>query len=192
MKIARKMKLNNPKNSNTIMAILFVLLFLAIKPFFTSCNDISKTKSDKSFDQFSAEIHQNSELTQMEGFFSKYKEISKGSKTIFEIGHYHESVKGALDAGLTTRLFFILKTDSLKIGKYYFFQNDDYFETYCLQNGAWIGIRKLYGTKGKFKLINFDKNSLKIKVEGKITSEILNEKDIENEIIIQDTIIEFK
>ena len=171
------------------MKINSFLLFLILITF--SCKNESEIKP-VSFDLFKGLTHRNSELTFYNGYFSKYKEISKGNKTIFEISHYHENVRNANDSGSSIQLYFSFKNDSLKIGKYYFLQNDDTFDTYCLQRGAFIGMRKLYGVTGKFKILSSKNNILKIKIIGEINADHISENEIEEHLIIKDTVLEFR
>ena len=171
------------------MKIKSAFLILILITF--SCKKETEIKNI-SFDEFRVLTHTNSELTFYDGFFNKYKEISKGNKTIFEISHYHENVKNANDSGSSIQLYFSFKNDSLKIGKNYYLQNDDIFDTYCLQRGASIGMRKLYGVTGKIKILSSKNNVLRIKIMGEINADDISEDEIEKHLIIRDTIIEFK
>ncbi|WP_289660963.1 hypothetical protein [Flavobacterium panacagri] len=166
----------------------FLLVFLIV---LFSCENKTEIK-DNSYDEFTSIIYKNSELVPVDGFLKNYKEIGSGNKTIYAIQHCHENVKDIADTRSCTDFYFSLKTDSLKVGEVYFFQNDDIFDTYCLQRGAAIGIVKLYGTKGKLKIIKFDKNNLKIKIEGEIVSDFLYKDQLEKVTLIKDTILDFK
>ena len=167
------------------------LVFLIIILITFSCNKETEIENAP-FDEFEGIIHKNSELTFYDGFFNKYKEITTGNKTIFEISHYHEIIKNAYDSGSSIQLYFSFKNDSLNVGKNYYLQNDDIFDTYCLKKGAWIGMRKLYGVSGKFKILSLKNNILRIKIIGEINADDVSENEINKHLIIKDTIMEFR
>ncbi len=166
------------------------LAFLILAMIIFSCKKETQFKNI-SFDEYKGLIYKESELTFYDGFFKDYKEISKGNKTIYEISHYHENVKNVNDSGSSVKLYFSFINDSIKIGKDYFLQNDDIFETYCLQRGASIGMRKLYGVSGKIKILSTKDNVVKIEVLGEINADELSNNEIEKHIIIKDTVLEF-
>lgn len=134
-------------------------------------------------------VHDSSSLQKSESF-ENYLTIGEGDKTIYELTVKND-FEGALDAVEWRTIFFSLK-DDLRSERIYYLQNDDDFNTCSFIGGAWIGIEKLYGTRGAFKVKSLTDKTLDIEIIGSIEANLLKTDTIEHVIIISDTLLRFK
>lgn len=134
-------------------------------------------------------VHDNSSLKKSKAF-EKYLEIGDGDKTIYELTVKND-IEGALDAVNWRKTFFYINV-KLQTDRIYYLQNSDELKSYSFIGGAWIGIEKLYGTNGAFKINAVTDSSLLIDVMGEWEADLLKTDTIEHISIISDTTLIFK
>lgn len=133
-------------------------------------------------------VHQNSSLHKSESF-ENYLKIGEGEKTIYELTVKND-IEGVTDVVNWRKTFFYLN-DKLQTDRIYYLQNEDELKSYSFIGGAWIGIEKLYGTNGAFKVRSITDSSLQIDVLGDWEADLLKSDTVEHIKIISDTTLTF-
>lgn len=167
---------------------IFAILTIVTVLIHSSCQQETVDLSETHITKIKAKVHTHSAF-QKNNSFDNYLTIGKGSKTIYSLTFIRD-IEDVTDA-VKWKKILIQPKEKLYPNKSYYLQNDDVFTTYSFKGGAWIGIEKLYATRGQIKVNAITDSTLTMNIIGALKADLLEKDTVITIDILSDTLVHF-